>query len=285
MAARESEALKREAASREERVAALEAEASRARAIHTQALGDLKAQHKVSLAAQEDEFAQALKAEREKQAALATAKAVALAETNAKTAKAAERAAEEAPSAWEVAAAKQRQFVGELEAEHARALQAAEQTAKARRRDLCDAYAVESGELEARPQAVAEANAAAGQAVAEANAAQQRELKKVAAVTAARETAKNVAAETDTAKADEARAAHRVQFEALEVRRAEQLASVVAETAAEAEARHPEQLASAVVGTAAEAEARHPEQLASAVVETTAEAEERQSAERASAVA
>ena len=40
------------------------------------------AEHKVSLAGQEDEFAQALNAEREKQAALATAKAVALAEVD-----------------------------------------------------------------------------------------------------------------------------------------------------------------------------------------------------------
>ena len=57
MAAREFEALKREAASLENRVAALEAEARRARAIQAQALGDLKMEHKASLAAQEDGFA------------------------------------------------------------------------------------------------------------------------------------------------------------------------------------------------------------------------------------
>ena len=50
MAAREFEALKREAASLENRVAALEAEARRARAIQAQALGDLKMEHKASLA-------------------------------------------------------------------------------------------------------------------------------------------------------------------------------------------------------------------------------------------
>ena len=63
------------------------------------------------MAAQKDEFAQALNAEMEKQNVLATAKAVALAETNAKTSKAAERAAEEAASAGEATAAKQWQFV------------------------------------------------------------------------------------------------------------------------------------------------------------------------------
>ena len=118
------------------------------------------------------------------------------------------------------AVAKQQQFVGELEAEHARALQAAEQTAEARRRDLCDAFAEESGELEARLQAEAEANAAL-----------RRGLRNAAAVTAARVAAEKDAAETATAKAGEARAAHRAQFDALQVGRAEQLASVVAETA------------------------------------------------------
>jgi len=88
VAARESEALNREAASREERVAALEAEAGQARALHTQALGDLKVEHKVPW-----------RRRREKQAALEKAKAVALAEADAKTAKAAERAAEEASAA------------------------------------------------------------------------------------------------------------------------------------------------------------------------------------------
>ena len=100
-AAQKFEVLKREAASREERVAALEAEAGRARATHTQALGDRKVEHKVSLTAQEDGFAQALDTEREKQAALMEAKAVALAEADAKTAEAVERAAEEASAAWE----------------------------------------------------------------------------------------------------------------------------------------------------------------------------------------
>ena len=193
VAARESGALKQEAASREGRVTALEAEAGRVRAIHTQALGDPTVEQKVSLTAQNDEFAQALNAEREMQAALATAKAVVLAEADAKTAKAAERAAEEAPAARKAAAAKQRQFVGELEAEHARALQA-----KTRRRDLCGACTEERGELGASPQAAAEANAAL-----------RRELKKLAADTAAQESADKAAAETDTAKAGEARAAHR----------------------------------------------------------------------------
>ena len=96
VAARELEALKREAASREERVTALEADASRARAIHTQAHGDLKVGHKFFLAVQEDGFAQAPDAERGKQAALVKAKGVALAEADAKTLKAAERAAKEA---------------------------------------------------------------------------------------------------------------------------------------------------------------------------------------------
>ena len=79
---------------------------------------------------------------------------------------------------------------------HARALQAAEQTAKARRRDLCDAYAEDRGGLEARLQAEAEANAAL-----------RRELKKAAAVTAAREAAEKVAAEKATAKAGAGRGA------------------------------------------------------------------------------
>ena len=68
------------------------------------------------------------------------ARAVAPAETDAQTANVAERTAERASAVREVAAAKQRQFVGELEAEHARALQAAEQTAEATRIDLSDAY-------------------------------------------------------------------------------------------------------------------------------------------------
>ena len=87
--------------------------------------------------------AQALNVKR--QAALAKAKAVALAEADAKTAKAAERADGGSSAAGEAAVAQQRRIVGELEAEHARALQASEQTAKARWRDLCDACAEESG--------------------------------------------------------------------------------------------------------------------------------------------
>ena len=153
-------------------------------------------EHKVSLAAQENESAQALNAEREEQTALAKTRAVALAEADARTAKADERAVEGASAAWEAAVAKQRQFVGEHEAEHARALQAAEQTAKARRRDLRDAYAMEWGGLEARLQA-------------EASAALRRGLRKATAATAAREAAEKVSAETATAKASEARVVHR----------------------------------------------------------------------------
>ena len=136
-----------QAASQEERAAALEAEVCRARASHMQALDDLKVEHKVSLAAQENESAQALNAEREEQTALAKARAVALAEADARTAKADERAVEGASAAWEAAVAKQRQFVGEHEAEHARALQAAEQTAKVRQRDVHDVYAEERAGL------------------------------------------------------------------------------------------------------------------------------------------
>ena len=87
-------------------MAALKAEAGRARTTHTQAPDDPKVEHRVSLAAQGDGFAQDLNAER--QAALAKAKAVALAEADAKTAKATEWAAEEAFAAWEAAVAKQR---------------------------------------------------------------------------------------------------------------------------------------------------------------------------------
>ena len=47
--------------------------------------------------------------------------------------------------------------MSELEAEHAPSLQAAEQTATARRRDLFDACAEEKSELEAQLQAEAEA--------------------------------------------------------------------------------------------------------------------------------
>ena len=110
-----------------------------------------------------------------KQAALMKAKAVALAEADAKTAKAVERTADEASAAWETAVVKQRQFVGEPEAERARALQAPERTAKARRRDWYDAYAEEGGELEFRLQTGAEVNAV-----------QRRECRKTAAVPAAR---------------------------------------------------------------------------------------------------
>ena len=85
-------------------MAALEAEAGRARAIQAQALGDPEMEHRVSLAAQEDGFAQVLDAERKKQAALVQAKAVAL----AKAAKVAEQAAEGASATLEAAVAKQR---------------------------------------------------------------------------------------------------------------------------------------------------------------------------------
>ena len=87
--------------------------------------------------------AQALNMKR--QAALAKAKAVALAEADAKTAKAAERADGGSSATGEAAVAQQRRIVGELEAEHARALQVAEPTAKARWRNLCDACAEERG--------------------------------------------------------------------------------------------------------------------------------------------
>ena len=64
--------------------------------------------HQVSRAAQENEFAQALNAEREEQTALAKARAVALVETDAKTAKATERAVKGASAAWGTTVAKQR---------------------------------------------------------------------------------------------------------------------------------------------------------------------------------
>ena len=51
-------------------------------------------EHRVSLAAQEDEFAQALDGEREKQATIEAAEAVALVKADAEATKAAERAAE-----------------------------------------------------------------------------------------------------------------------------------------------------------------------------------------------
>ena len=63
----------REAASREERVAAGEAEPGRARAVHTQAPDTQKGAHGVPLVASEDGSAQALSAEREQQTALAKA--------------------------------------------------------------------------------------------------------------------------------------------------------------------------------------------------------------------
>ena len=74
---------------------------------------------------------------------------------------------------------------------------------------------------------------------------------------------------------------------ALDVGRAEQLASVVAETEARAEARQPKVHASALAETSAGAEAgaRRAEQLASAVVGTAAGAETRQSRACTSAVA
>ena len=144
VAARESEAPKREAASWEKRLVAFDAEAGRARATHTQALDDRK-EKIVSRKAQEDGIAQAPDTEREKQAALMRAEVVALAEADAKTAEAVERATEEASAAGEAVVAQQRRIVGELEAEHARALQVAEPTAKARWRNLCDACAEERG--------------------------------------------------------------------------------------------------------------------------------------------
>ena len=80
-----------------------------------------------------------------RQAALAKAKAVALTKADAKTTTAAERVHGGASATGEAAVAQQRQFVGELEAEHSRALQASKQTAKARWRDLCAACAAGTG--------------------------------------------------------------------------------------------------------------------------------------------
>ena len=93
-------------------------------------------EHRVSLAAQEDEFAQALDGEREKQATIATAEAAALAQADAEATKAAESAAEGASAARKTAVAKLQRFVSEIEAEHARMHQAAGQTAEERRRDF-----------------------------------------------------------------------------------------------------------------------------------------------------
>ena len=165
--------------------------------IQTPALDDRKMEPQVPLEAQEDGsgFAQALDADREKQAALVADRAAAIA-TAAKATKAAEEATEHAAT-LEAVVAKQRQFVGELEAEHARALLAAEQVAEARWRDRYDASAVEKGELAAQLQAEAGANAALRR--------ERRELRQAGAVTSVREAEETVAAETATAKAGEGR--------------------------------------------------------------------------------
>ena len=90
--------------------------------IQTPALDDRKREPQVPREAPADGsgFAQALDADREKQAALVADRAAAIA-TAAKATKAAEVATEHAAT-LEAVVAKQRQFVGELEAAHARAL-------------------------------------------------------------------------------------------------------------------------------------------------------------------
>ena len=87
--------------------------------IQTPALDDRKREPQVPLEAQADGsgFAQALDADREKQAALVSDETATLAKAANTT-----KAAEEATATLEAVVAKQRQFVGELEAAHARAL-------------------------------------------------------------------------------------------------------------------------------------------------------------------
>ena len=170
--------------------------------IQTPALDDRKREPQVPREAPADGsgFAQALDADREKQAALVADRAAAIA-TAAKATKAAEVATEHAAT-LEAVVAKQRQFVGELEADHARALLEAEQVAEARWRDRYDASSVEKDELQAQLQAEAGANAALRR--------ERRELRQAGAVTSVRETGETVAAETATAKAGEGRISSRL---------------------------------------------------------------------------